>query len=108
MKTLPWIVAALGTGVAAYFWMNQQGMQHATGSERLEGAARRTTAWGSRQRIKGLGGNLLGKMKQGLGRVTDTGSLEREGLADRAAGSVEDALGATAQAAGRMLHDFNS
>lgn len=107
MKTLPWIVAAVGTGVAAYFWMNQPGMQHATGSDSVEGAANQTSLWGSQQRAKGLGGNLLGKLKQGVGRATGNDSLAGEGVVDRAAGSVKDALGATAQAAGQTLHDLN-
>ena len=107
MKTLPWIVAAAGTGVAAYFWMKQPRMQHATGSDSIEGAAGRTSLWGSKQRVKGAAGDLLGKVKQGLGRVTGNESLAGEGLVDRATGSVKDALGTTAQAAGKTLHDFN-
>ena len=107
MKTLPWIVAGVGTAVAAYFWMNKPGMQYATGSDSVEGAAGRTSLWGSEQRVKGLAAGLLGKVKQGLGRVTGDDSLAGEGMVDRAAGSVANALGATAQAAGQTLHDFN-
>lgn len=106
-KTLPWIMAAVGTGVAAYFWMKQPGMQHATGSDSVEGAAGQTSFWGSKQRVKGLGASLLGKVKQGLGRATGNDSLAGEGLVDRAGGSVIDALGTTAQAAGKTLHDLN-
>lgn len=107
MKTLPWIVAAVGTGVAAYFCMNQPGMQHASGSDGVEGAAGETSLWGSKQRVKGAAGNLLGKVKQGVGLVTGNKSIVGEGSVDRAAGSVKDVLGTTAQAAGQTLHDFN-
>ena len=107
MKTLPWIVAGVGTAVAAYFWMNQPRMQHATGSDSVEGAAGRTSLWGSEQRVKGLAAGLLGKAKQGVARVTGNDSLAGEGLVDRAAGSVANALGETAQAAGHTLHNLN-
>ena len=107
MRTLPWVVAAVGTAVATYYLMNQPGLQHATGSDSVEGAADKTSLWGSKQRIKGAGSSLMGKVKHGLGRATGNDSLAGKGLVDQAAGSISDAVGATAQAAGRTLHDFN-
>ena len=107
MKTLPWIIAAAGLGVAAYVLANTPGPEYATGNDDIEDAARRTSAWGSKNRIGGSGSNLVGKLKEGLGNATGNSNLANQGVADQVAGSVKDAAGAVAQAAGQTLHDFN-
>ena len=62
METLRWIVAGVGTAVAAYCFIDQPGLRHATGSDGVEGAAGSTSRRGSKQRVKGMGGSLLGKV----------------------------------------------
>jgi uncharacterized protein YjbJ (UPF0337 family) len=107
MKTFPWILAAVGLGVAAYVVMNTPGPEYASGNDDIENAARKTAAWGSKNRIKGTGTNLRGKLKEGIGNLTGDPDLANEGLVDQVAGSVKDAAGAVAQAAGETIHEFN-
>lgn len=107
MKSLPWILATLGIGVAAYIVMNTPGPEYATGSDSVERAARKTSQWGSKSRIGGAGSSVLGKIKEGVGNVTGNADLSDEGVGDQVAGSVKKAAGTVAQAAGQTLHDLN-
>jgi uncharacterized protein YjbJ (UPF0337 family) len=107
MKVLPWILAAVGLGVAAYVVANTPGPEYATGSDSVEDAARGTARWGSKNRLTGSGTHLVGKLKEGLGNATGNADLANEGAADQVVGSVKDAAGAVAQAAGQALHDIN-
>jgi uncharacterized protein YjbJ (UPF0337 family) len=107
MKNLPWFLAAVGLGLAAYVVMNTPGPEYATGSDSIEDAARGTARWGSKNRISGAGNRLTGKLKEGLGNFTGDPDLANEGIDDQIVGSVKDAAGAVAQAAGQTLHDFN-
>ena len=104
---LPWILAGLGIGFAAYVLLNTPGPEYATGNDDLEDAARGTSQWGSKKRIFGSGQILVGKAKEGLGNLTGNDDLAGEGLLDQATGAVKDAAGQVAQAAGQTLHDLN-
>lgn len=46
-----------------------------------------------KDRIKGAGKNLGGKMKEGAGKVMGDEKLKAEGRADQAAGKVQNAFG---------------
>ncbi len=107
MKNLPWIIAAAGALVAAYVVINTPGPQHATGSDNLEDAARKTAGWGSQQRITGSAANFLGKVKEGFGRATGDAELTDNGSADQVTGALKNAAGQVAQAAGQTIHDLN-
>lgn len=107
IKSLPWIAAAAGVAAAVYFLKNMPAPQHATGSSTVEDAARRTSAWGSKQRITGTGGNLMGRVKETLGRATGNENMMNEGAFDQVAGAVKDTAGELAQAAGQTIHDLN-
>ena len=119
--TLPWILAGVGAGVATYFMLRQQqgspqfatstgsrfGSRTGTGYDAVDDAADRTAMWGDKQRVTGAGTNLVGKVKEGFGRVTGNDSLAAEGAADQAAGSIKNAAGNVANAAGQTLKDLN-
>lgn len=107
MKALPWMIAAAGIGTAAYILANQPGLEYATGNDSIESGARKTSAWGSKNRIKGAGTHIVGKIKSGIGAATGNTRLSNSGLGDKVAGSVKDAAGSVAQAAGQTLHDLN-
>jgi uncharacterized protein YjbJ (UPF0337 family) len=107
MKSLPWLIAGVGIGLSAYFILNQPGPQFATGNDDVEDAAINTANWGSKQRIKGAGGNLVGKLKEGVGRVTGDQGLEGEGVLDQAAGAVRDTAGQAAHAVADAVHELN-
>ncbi len=107
MKSLPWIIAGVGFGLAAYVILNQPGPQYATGSDTVEDAAGKTSLWGSKQRLKGTGGGLVGKVKEGVGNATGDDELAGEGVADQVVGEVKDTAGKVAHAVGETLHDLN-
>ncbi len=107
-NTIPLLAAVAGAvGVAAYILMNTPAPQHATGSDAVEDAARKTARWGSKSRIGGAAGNFVGKLKEGAGRLTGNAGLADEGAGEQVAGSLKNAAGAVAQAAGQTLHDLN-
>ncbi|MGA7158440.1 MAG: CsbD family protein [Acidobacteriaceae bacterium] len=107
MKAFPWILAAVGLGVAAYVVANTPGPEYSTGNDSIEDAARKTARWGSKSRLSGVGGNIAGKLKEGVGNLTGNADLANQGAVDQVAGSLKDAAGTVAQAAGKTLHDFN-
>jgi len=107
MKALPWIIALAGLGAAAYVILNTPGPEYATGSDTIEGAARGTSQWGSKSRIRGAGGKFVGKAKEAFGNATGNPDLADEGVGDQIVGSVKDAAGSVAQAAGQAIHDLN-
>jgi uncharacterized protein YjbJ (UPF0337 family) len=107
MKALTWVITGVGAGIAAYIVLNQPGPRYATGNDDVEYAAGRTTLWGSKQRISGVGGGLAGKLKEGIGRATGNEQLAGDGVTDQLAGAVKETAGKAAQAAGQTIHDLN-
>jgi uncharacterized protein YjbJ (UPF0337 family) len=107
MKALTWTIAGIGAAIAAYIVVNQPGPKYATGNDDVEYAAGRTTLWGSKQRISGLGGGLAGKLKEGIGRATGNEQLAGDGVADQISGGVKETAGRAAQVAGETIHDLN-
>jgi uncharacterized protein YjbJ (UPF0337 family) len=107
MKALPWILAAVALGAAAYVMANTPGPEYATGLDTLEDAARGASQWGSKNRLRGAGGKFVGKAKEALGDLTGNPDLADEGTGDRLVGSIKDAAGAVAQDAGQAIHDLN-
>lgn len=110
MKTLPWILAGVGASVATYLVMRQQrgpAFATSTGYGAVDNAADQTDAWGVRQRAAGAGTNLVGKVKEGFGKLTGDDQLASEGVGDQAAGQVRNAAGTVANAAGQTLRDLN-
>ena len=107
MKALPWLIAGVGLSLAAYFVLNQPGPQYATGNDDVEDAAGKTAFWASKQRVKGTGGGLVGKLKEGVGRATGIEQLETEGVVDQVAGTVQDTAGQVGHAVAETIHDLN-
>ena len=107
MKALPWIIAGVSLGLLVYVVANAPSTQYAGASDDVEDAANKTSAWGTKQRVTGTGGNLVGKLKEGAGSLTGDDQLQGEGLVDQAAGAVKDAAGQAAHAVSDTLHDLN-
>jgi uncharacterized protein YjbJ (UPF0337 family) len=107
MRALPWIIAGVGVGLTAYFILNQPGPQFATGNDDVEDAAVKTANWGSKQRIRGIGGGLVGKLKEGLGRATGDQELQGEGALDQVVGAVQETAGQAAHAVADTIHELN-
>lgn len=112
MKAFPWIVVGIGIGVAGCVILSPFGLspfasKHAVGSDDVEHAARRTFGWGTKQRATGTGQQTVGKIKEGLGRITGNDDLAGEGLADQVVGATRDAAGSVAHAVGETIYDLN-
>jgi uncharacterized protein YjbJ (UPF0337 family) len=107
MKTLPWIIAGVGIGLAVYFVVNQPGPRYATGDPDVDDAANETSFWGSKQRLSGKVGGLAGKLKEGVGRATGNDQLAGEGVVDQFVGGVKDTAGQAAHAVADTVHDLN-
>jgi len=107
MKTFAWLVAGIGMGLVVYLVANAPEPQYATGSDDLEDAAHNTFGWGMKQRAAGLGNNIAGRVKEGLGNLTGNADVANSGVDDQVEGDVREGVGKLAQAAGQTLHDLN-
>jgi uncharacterized protein YjbJ (UPF0337 family) len=108
MKPIHWIFATVTIGAAItllYFY--QPSLQHETGVDGFEDAANKVWKWGSKARVAGSGDSILGRVKEGIGRVTGNNGLASEGVFDQAAGEVKDAAGQLGHTAGKTIHDLN-
>jgi uncharacterized protein YjbJ (UPF0337 family) len=106
MKRQVWIPLALGI-VATYIFLNRRASRYVVEYDELESAADRTDLWGSKQRIAGTGRDLLGKVKETVGRVTGNDDLADRGVVDQVAGAVQDTAGKAANAASDTIREFN-
>jgi uncharacterized protein YjbJ (UPF0337 family) len=59
----------------------------------------------NKDELDGKVDRLKGEIKQGVGKVTDDQRLHDEGVADEAAGRVEEGFGKARRKVGDALHD---
>ncbi len=108
MKALPWIVVGVGIGAAlAYLIVNAPEPAYSTGDPDAERFARKASAWGTEQRLKGKGGDLLGKAKQGFGEAVGDEDTADKGAVDQVVGAVKDTAGKTAHAVSDTVREYN-
>jgi len=106
MKSLGWIIAGVSAGLLYYLYTNPNSLSYASGSDSIDDAANSVGNWGSKQRLTGTGGNLVGKVKEGFGRATGDDELAGKGVVDQAVGSVKDAAGQAAHAVEDTIQDL--
>ena len=106
MRRSLWVPLAISV-VAAYIVLDRRATRCAAGYADLEEAANKTSDWGSEQRITGTGRSLLGKVKEGFGRLTGDPDLAGDGVIDQFAGALKDASGKAAHVVGDTIHDLN-
>ena len=106
MRRQVWIPLALGI-VATYIFLDRRATRYAAEYDEWERAADRTDLWGSKQRIAGTGRDLLGKVKEAVGRITGDDDLADRGVADQIAGAIQDTAGKAANAASDTIREFN-
>ena len=107
MKSLGWIIAGVSAGLLYYVYKNPPATSFAGGPRSVDDAADNVGNWGTKQRVKGTGGDVLGKVKEGFGTATGDDELAGEGKLDQAVGSVKDAAGQAAHAVQDTIHDLN-
>lgn len=104
----PWILAGLAGGLAIYVFVNNaQQTAPSTGSPDVDAAANKVSSFGTKQRVKGTGGDLLGSVKEGVGNVTGDKELQGEGVADQVVGQVKDTVGKAAHAVSDAAKEVN-
>ena len=108
MRGLPWLLAgaAIGAGVAMVVLVDRE-PEYDTGYDGVEGVARKTFGWGTRQRAEGKVGSMAGRIKEGVGRFTGDSDLTAEGAIDKLAGEAKDTAGEVGHAVGQTIHDLN-
>jgi uncharacterized protein YjbJ (UPF0337 family) len=60
----------------------------------------------NRDELDGKGEKLKGKLKQGVGDLTDNDRLHDEGVADEAAGNVQEGFGRGRRKVGEAIEDL--
>ncbi|HMF53662.1 MAG TPA: CsbD family protein [Edaphobacter sp.] len=108
MRVLPWLLAgaAIGAGIAVLV-LNDWETEYDTEYDSVEGAARKTFGWGTRQRAQGKVGAAFGRFKEGVGQFTGDSDLEAEGAAEKVVGNVRDKAGELGHAVAQTVHDLN-
>jgi uncharacterized protein YjbJ (UPF0337 family) len=62
----------------------------------------------NRDELEGKGEQLKGKIKQATGDLTDDEKLHDEGVADEAAGSVQEGFGKARRKVGEAIEDLGN
>lgn len=106
MKAFPWLIAglAMGAAVVVIAVLNEPATYADPDVER---AANKVSAWGTKQRVKGTGGSVLGSVKEKVGEATDNYDLADEGVGDQVVGNVKDFAGKAAHGVSDALKDLN-
>lgn len=82
----PWIIALASAGLAIYVVSKNANLPHA-GND-ADTAASQAGAWGTKQRVKGTDGSLLGQAKRGVGKVTGDKQMQGAGMLGEAVGNI--------------------
>jgi uncharacterized protein YjbJ (UPF0337 family) len=108
MNKLAWILGVACLGAAGYVLWSEIAERNLQPVDGWDEASARVGAWGTGKRVTGIGGQLGGKLKQGVGRLTKDPDVESEGVVDEFTGKVKDAAGQAAHAVSDTIHDLNS
>ncbi len=106
MKRSMWVPLAISV-VSAYILLDRRATRYGDKYNDMETVASRTSDWGSKQRFTGTGKNLVGRLKEGFGRLTGNPDLAEEGVANQVAGAVQDTTGKAAHFVSDTIHDLN-
>lgn len=103
MNKLLLILGGAALGIAAYVIYNDS-----LSASTADGLSGKADLWGSKNRVKGTGGILGGKLEQGLGRLTGDPAIEGKGVLDETVGRVKDAAGQAAHAVSDTIDGLKS
>jgi uncharacterized protein YjbJ (UPF0337 family) len=108
MNKVGWILGLACLGAAGYMLWSNAADRDLQPVDDWDEASARVGAWGTGQRVTGIGSQLGGKVKQGVGRLTEDPDLESEGAVDEVAGKLKDAAGQAAHAVSDTIHDLKN
>lgn len=106
MTKFLWIIGGATLAAAVYVVMNQS-VGPLAPADGVEDTAARLGAWGTKQRVTGAGGQVLGRVEQGAANLAGNPDLADQGVFDEAAGAMKNAAGKAAQAVGSTIHEIN-
>lgn len=108
MRASRLLLAGIGVGAAlTYALFYEPALQHEAGFDGVEDTANRLRRWGTKRRFGAGANTLVGRMKEGIGRVTGDDDLVGEGTADQAVGAIKNTAGTWGRAFGETIHDLN-
>ncbi len=102
------LLAGIGAGaIITYALFYEPKLQSETGIDGVEEAANKALRWGTKKRFGGGADTLVGRCKEGVGRVTGDDDLAEEEVTDQAVGAMKDGAGRWGHAVGETTHDLN-
>ena len=104
MSKFMWILGATCLGVAGYVFFTDSFDSQDQSADALDEFGQSVSNWGTKNRVTGTGGQLGGKLKQGLGKLTGDDELQSEGVLDEGIGTVKDVAGKAAHAVSNALY----
>ena len=108
MRASNLLLAGIGVGaILTYALFYEPTLRQETGFDGMEDAANKAWRWGTKKRFGAGADTLVGRVKEGVGRVTGDDALASEGMADKALGVVKDTAGRWGHAVGETIHDLN-
>jgi uncharacterized protein YjbJ (UPF0337 family) len=108
MRASRLLLTGIGVGAAlTYALFYESTLQNETGFDGVEDSAKRVRRWGTKKRFGGVADTLVGRMKEGVGRIAGDDDLAGEGIEDQAVGAAKNTVGRWGQAASETLHDLN-
>ena len=108
MRASRLLLTGIGVGAAlTYALFYEPTLQREAGFDGVEDTANRVRHWGTKQRFGGGADTLMGRMKEGVGRIAGDDNLAGQGIEDQAVGAVKNTVGRWGQAASETLHELN-
>lgn len=108
MRASRLLLTGIGVGAAlTYALFYEPTLRQEAEFDGVEDTANRMRRWGTEKRFGGSADTLVGRMKEGIGRIAGDDDLAGEGLGDQVFGAVKDTVGRWGQAAGETVHDLN-
>jgi uncharacterized protein YjbJ (UPF0337 family) len=108
MRASHLLLTGIGVGaVLTYALLYEPALQQEAEFDGVEDTANRMRRWGTEKRFGAGADTLMGRMKEGVGRIAGDDDLADEGIGDQAVGAVKNTVGRWSQAAGETVHDLN-
>jgi uncharacterized protein YjbJ (UPF0337 family) len=97
------LLTGIGVGaVLTYALFYESTLQQEAEFDGVEDTANRMRRWGTEKRLGAGADTLVGRMKEGIGRIAGDNGIE-----DQVVGGAKNTVGRWGQAAGETVHDLN-
>ena len=108
MRASRLLLTGIGVGAAlTYALFYEPTLRQEAEFDGVEDTANRMRRWGTKKRFGAGADTLVGRVKEGVGRIAGDENILGEGIGDQAVGAVKDTVGRWGQAVGETVHDLN-